>query len=379
MPALAGASPRSLREIAAAIGAELVGDGSPVMRAVAHPAMASGPDVLALAMDEGSEKALGRTKSIAAVVGEGRVEALKAFKGGMVVKRPRYALAQLLDLFGAPPAIEPGVHAKACVHATASIGEDVAIGPFVEVGPRARIGAGCQILSHASIGADAVLGRNCLVHAGARIGDRCVLGERVIVQPNAVIGGDGFSFVTPTKGSIESAEETGGTIEAQNTEIVRINSIGNVVIGDDCEIGAGTCVDRGTLGPTRIGRGTKIDNLVQIGHNCSIGEKCLIAGMTGLAGSVTLGNRVVLASSVGIADHLTVGDDAIVLARAAVGRNIPAREVWGGYPAGRWTDFKNILINLPRIGRLVREIEELKTQIRKIDTGRPRNGAAGKT
>ncbi len=374
MSALPGASPRSLREIAAAIGAEFVGDGGLYVRAVAHPAMAHGPDVLALAMDEPSEKALATTKAVTAVVAEGRAEALKAMKGGIVVKRPRYALAQILDLFDLPPSIEPGVHGQAAVHPTAVLGEDVAIGPFVTIGARAKIGAGTRILSNSSVGADAVIGRNCLFHAGVRIGERCIVGERVIIQPNAVIGGDGFSFVTPEKGSIELAEESGGRIEAQNTEIVRINSIGNVVIGDDCEVGAGTCIDRGTLGPTRIGRSTKIDNLVQIGHNCTIGEKCLIAGMTGLAGSVRLGNRVVLASSVGIADHLSIGDDAIVLARAAVGGNIPPREVWGGYPAMRWTDYKSLYRNVMRLERVARDVGQIKSKIAAMNV--PTGGAA---
>ncbi len=369
------ASERTLSDIAAAIGADLIGDGALRVHAVAHPALARSAETLALAMDEGSERALATTKAAAAVVMQGHEAALMPLKGGLVVRRPRYALAQLLALFDRPPEAPPGVHPSAAVDGTTVLGERVAIGPLVHVGARARIGRGTRILAQASIGADATIGEDCLVFPGARIGERCVLGARVIVQPNAVIGSDGFSFVTPEKGSIESARDNKGRIEAQNTAIVRINSIGNVVIGDDCEIGAGTCIDRGTLGPTRIGRGTKIDNLVQIGHNCAIGENCLIAGMVGISGSVTVGNRVVLAGRVGVADHLTIGDDVIVMAGSGVAKHIPAREVWVGYPAVPREAFFSLIMHSHRTPRMLRDLERLKTRLDRLERERAAEGA----
>jgi len=368
MPRVNAAAPaRTLTEIAAALGAQLVGDGSFVVRRVAHPLMAEAPDTLALAMEGGAERALATTKAAVAAVAESGAAALAGLKGGIVVKRPRYALAQLLQLFDVPPVSAPGVHASAAVDATATIGAGASIGPLCHVGAGARIGARTRVLAQATVGAGASLGEDCLVHAGARIGERCVLGARVIVQPNAVIGADGFGFVTPEKGSIESAKETGGKIEAQNTAIVRINSIGNVVVGDDVEIGAGTCVDRGTLGATRIGRGTKIDNLVQIGHNCTIGENCLIAGMAGLSGSVTLGNRVTLAGGVGVADHVTIGDDAIVMARSGVGVPVPPREVWGGYPAMPRDEAAKVVVNTRRLPRMLRDLDDIKGRLARLE------------
>ena len=373
----AAAPARTLTDIATALGAQLVGDGSVLVRRVAHPAIAEGADTLALAMEEGAERALASTKAATAAVSEGRDAALAGLKGGIVVKRPRVALAQLLQLFDLPPFAEPGVHPSAAVHASASIGPDASVGPLCHIGPGARIGARTRILANATIGAGAAVGEDCLVHSGARLGERCVLGNRVIVQPNAVIGADGFGFVTPEKGSIESAKETGGRIEAQNLAILRINSIGNVVVGDDAEIGAGTCIDRGTLGPTRIGRGTKIDNLVQIGHNCTIGENCLIAGMCGISGSVTLGNRVTLAGGVGVADHLTIGDDSILIAGSGVWQSIPPRQVWGGYPAAPWAESRNFYLHVKRLPRMLRDLVALRERVAELEKRLPARGDDG--
>jgi len=361
----ASAPARSLNDIATALGAQLVGDGSVLVRGVAHPAMAEGADTLALAIEESAEKALARTKAAAAAVPEGRAAALAGLQGGIVVKRPRLALAQLLMIFDRPPAVQAGVHPAAVVDPTATIGPDVSIGPLCHIGPRARIGARTRILAQVTIGADVALGDDCLIHAGVRIGDRSVLGHRVIVQPNAVIGADGFSYVTPEKGSVESARET-GRVEAQNLAIVRINSIGNVVLADEVEIGAGTTVARGTLGPTRIGRGTKIDNLVQVGHNCTIGANCLIAGNVGISGSVTVGDRVTLAGGVGIADHVSIGEDAILIAGSGVWQSVPPCQIWGGYPAMPWDESKSYYLHVKRLPRLVRDFVALRARVAEL-------------
>ena len=360
----ATAPARSLTDIAAALGAQLVGDGSVLVRGIAHPAMASA-DTLALAIEEGAEKALAGTKAATAAVGEGRAAALAGLKGGIVVKRPRLALAQLLELFDRPPTAAPGVHPSAVVDPTAVVGAGASVGPLCHVGPHARIGARTRLLAQVSVAAGASIGEGCLIHSGVRVGERCVLGNRVIVQPNAVIGADGFSFVTPEKGSIESAKET-GRIQAQNIALVRINSIGNVEIEDDVEIGAGTMVARGTLGPTRIGRGTKIDNLVQIGHNCTIGLNCLIAGNVGLSGSVKLGDRVSLGGGVGVADHLTIGDDSILIAGSGVWQSIPPRQVWGGYPAMPWDESRLYYLHVKRLPRMLRDFIALRERVTEL-------------
>jgi UDP-3-O-[3-hydroxymyristoyl] glucosamine N-acyltransferase len=219
-----------------------------------------------------------------------------------------------------------------------------------------------------TVGADAVVGPGSYLHAGVRLGDRCVLGRGCILHFNVAIGADGFGFVTPDESSIESAKRT-GEVTARNTELVRINSIGNVVIGDEVEIGAGSCVDRGTLGPTRIGSGTKIDNLVQIGHNVTIGENCLIAGQAGVAGSTTIGDRVVIGGNSGVADHLSVGDDAIITGMAAVIANVDGAKVYGGYPARPWKQTVALEMDQMRIGRALRDLQSLSNRVKRLERG----------
>ena len=374
-PALSEPKGHSLAEIASMLDAEVIGDGSYTVTAVAHPALAERADTLVLAMDDGSFAALPATNAEAAIVAEGKALDLAKFKGGLAAKRPRLALAQLLALFPRPPHHTEGIHPTASVDPTAEIGENVSIGPLSVVGPGARIGDNSIILTHVSIGAEAVVGADCMLHEGVRIGDRCVLGTRCIVQANACIGPDGFGYVTPDMGSVEAARKT-GEVSATNIDIVRINSIGFVVLGDDVEIGACTCVDRGTLGPTRIGNGTKIDNQVQIGHNVSIGENCLIAGQVGIAGSTKIGNRVVFAGGSGIGDHLTVGDDAIILGRSAVARNVPAKGIWGGTPAAPKDDKVQEIFAISRLPRLIRDFEMLKKTVKALQAGTEAAGRA---
>jgi UDP-3-O-[3-hydroxymyristoyl] glucosamine N-acyltransferase len=355
-----------LAEIAAALNARVEGDGQfDVVRAV-HPAEAQGPGDLALAMESGLLARLADSPARAAVVAEGAEvpPALQErLKGWIVIKRPRYAMAGLLDLFALPVHFEPGVHPTAWIAPDATIGQDVAIGPFVTIGPRAVVGDGCVILSHVSIGADARIGRGGLFHPGARIGERVVVGERCIVHPNAVVGADGFSFVTPEPGSVESAKAT-GRVEGTNTLIRRVNSIGTVILGDDVEVGANTCIDRATVTATRIGNGTKLDNLVQIGHNVTIGSNCLLCGQVGIAGSAEIGDRVVLAGKVGVADHVKIGHDAVVAGNSGVGSNIPPRSIYFGTPAVPRAQAFEQYKGLSRLKRLFADVAELKARLK---------------
>jgi UDP-3-O-[3-hydroxymyristoyl] glucosamine N-acyltransferase len=358
---------RTLHSLAEALGAELVGDGSIEVRTVAHPLMAESADTLALAIQPEAERALAHTQARCAMVAEGRADALATLAGGLVVRRPRYALARLLSFFEIPTQQPPGIHPTAVISATASVGDDVSIGAYTTVGDGTVIGRGTRILPHVTIGAGVAIGEDALVHAGVRIGDRCTLGSRVILHANVVIGSDGFGFVTPEKGAVESAIETGHLVEASNLTFMRMASLGTVAIDDDVEIGAGSCIDRGTVGATRIGRGTKIDNLVQVGHNCTIGDNCLIAGTCGISGSVTVGHRVSLGGGVGISDHVSIGDDAVIVARSGVASSVPAREVWGGYPAVPYKDAMRQLFNTRRVPRLLKELERLQARVAALE------------
>jgi UDP-3-O-[3-hydroxymyristoyl] glucosamine N-acyltransferase len=351
----------SLAEIATAIDGELVGDGARRVARLLPPQRAAGADDLALAIEPAALVALASSPATAAVVA--RDATLPAnIAAAIRVDRPRLAMASLLRLFARPPYGPPGVHPAACVDPTAILGPGCAIGPFTHVGPDATIGAACIILSHVTIGAGAVLGEACLIHAGARIGERVTLGRRVILQPNASIGADGFSYVTPEPGSIEAAR-AGAAGSARNERIVRLPSIGTVVLEDDVEIGAGSTVDRGTLDATRIGEGTKIDNLVLIGHNTTIGRNCLIAGQVGISGSCRIGDRVVLAGQVGVADHIVIGDDAIVMAGSGIGRHVEAGAVVLGYPAVPKDEFMTNFLFVRRLRRMAQRLEEIEKKI----------------
>ncbi|MEN8196516.1 MAG: UDP-3-O-(3-hydroxymyristoyl)glucosamine N-acyltransferase [Pseudomonadota bacterium] len=357
---------RTLADLAKSLGARLIGDGAFVVDGVAHPMAAESESILALAMDDGSLAALPGTKARTVAVAADADIDIGGFAGGLVVERPRYALANLLDIFARPPRAFEGTHASAVVEESARLASDVSVGAHVYVGPHAEIGRGTVLMPNVTVGAGARIGGNCLLHPGAKVGERVVLGDNVILQSNATIGADGFSYVTPDVGSVEAAKRT-GKVTAQNFEIVRINSVGTVILGDGVEVGANTAIDRATLGVTRIGRGTKIDNLVQIAHNCTIGENCFIAGSVGIAGSVEIGDRVVLAGGVGIADHVTIGDDAIIMARSGLGSDVPAKGIFAGYPAvSRETKMAEVL-NLRRLPRLVRDYISLKKRLSDLE------------
>ncbi len=356
-----------LEQIAKALGGTVVGDASLEVRRAVHPSEAETNRDLALAMDAGLVDCLATSPARAAIVREGVEIPEGVVDGYVTVGRSRYAMAGITQVFELPVYSEEGVHPSAVIAPGVTLPANVRIGALAYVGPGAEIGAGTVVMSQATIGANARIGVDCLIHPGARIGERVVLGARVIVHQNASIGADGFSFVTPEPGSVESAKAT-GRVEATNTEIVRINSIGTVILGDDTEIGACTSIDRGTVSATRIGRGTKLDDLVMIGHNVQIGENCMLCGQSGVAGSSILGDRVVLAGKVGVADHIEIGDDAVVGGGAGVAGNLPGREVYLGTPAMKKKDFMKQVIMLRRFESMFTELLRLKKRFAGIET-----------
>lgn len=361
---------RTLAEIADALGGALTGDGGLVVRRVVHPAAAESGDDLALAIEKDAAAALDGSKSRAAVVAAGTMPPAR-IDAYVTVERGRYALARLLALFEIPPHAAAGVHPSAVVEPSAKLGAQVAIGPFAYVGPDAVIGDGSVLLSHVSVGAGARVGAHCRIHPGARIGERVVIGDRVILQHNVSLGSDGFSYATPEPGSVETARAT-GRVEGRNTAIARIPSLGTVILGDDVEIGANTAVDRATIGATVIGAGTKIDNLVQVAHNVTIGENCLICGNVGISGSAKIGNRVVMAGGSGVADHLSIGDDTIVMGNAAVATDLPAGGLFVGQPAIARDEFFRQFRNIKRLGRMHDKLGEIEKRLAAIEVGAAR-------
>lgn len=359
--------PVTLGDLADALNGKLIGNGEIQVSALVHPTEVSRADHLVFVMEPALVSALEGSPVLGAVVAEDICLPQGLLEGVVRVQRPRYALADLLEIFASPVDPPPGVHPSAIVDASAMIYPAVSIGPFVHVGPDASVGSGSILMSHVSVGASARIGENCLLHSGVRIGERVCIGNRVIIHHNASVGADGFSFVTPEQASFEAAKTGGDFVTTNNRDIRRINSIGTVVIGDDVEIGACSTIDRANLGATVIGRGTKIDNQVQIAHNCHIGEDCLISGCVGISGSCRLGDRVVLAGGVGLADHIEVGDDAVVGAGSGVWRNVPPKQVVLGYPAAPKSEALERELNIGRLRRLIRDVADLRRRLLRLD------------
>jgi UDP-3-O-[3-hydroxymyristoyl] glucosamine N-acyltransferase len=245
----------------------------------------------------------------------------------------------------------------------AEISDDAMIGPLVVIGPNVVVGPRSVILSQATVETGATVGADCLVHPGARIGWGCRIGDRAILHHNASIGADGFSFVSARAGAHEAARSAGDLpTDPQRNELQKIHSLSIVEIGDDVEIGALTAIDRGTLRPTRIGSGTKIDDLVMIGHNVEVGTDCLLCGQVGLAGSVVIGDGAVLGGRVAVSDHIKIGARAVVAAAACVGTNIPPGAVYAGYPAVPHAEAMENLKLMRRLRRLVARLTETQPQ-----------------
>lgn len=356
----------TVNEIAAALGAQVAGNGDLVVSGVAEPAEARA-DQIAVAMDPKYRDGLSKGAARAAILWDGADWQALGLDAAIFVQRPRFAMSRLTRHLDPGPDIEPGIHPLAVIHPEAQVGPDAAIGPFVFIGRGVRIGARARIAPHVYVGEHVTIGDDVLLQAGVRIAHRVTIGDRFIGNPGCVIGGDGFSFVTPEKSGVEEIRETPGhrgEIRAQKW--VRIHSLGGVEIGDDVEVGCNACIDRGTIRATRVGNGTKIDNLVQVGHNVQIGEDCLLCGMVGVAGSVKIGNRVVLGGGVGVNDNIFVGDDVIAGGAARIFTNAPAGRVLMGSPAVKMETQLEINKATRRLPRMVQQLAELQKQVAKL-------------
>ena len=357
----------TVQQIADALGAPAVGDAALTCARVAEPASA-GPDDLAMAMDPKFAAQLGDGQARAAVLWEGADWQEMGLEAAVLVTRPRFAMAGITSFLDKGPVIAPGIHETAVIDPGAFVGEGAAIGPFAVIGPHVRLGARARIGAHVSIREAAVIGDDALLLDGVRIGARVIIGDRFIAQPGAVVGADGFSFVTPEKSTAESARESMGEDVAVTAQSwARIHSLGSVRIGDDVELGAGSAIDRGTIADTLIGSGTKIDNLVQVGHNVQVGRDCLLCGQSGIARSARLGDRVVLGGAASVADHLRIGDDAVIAGKSGVASNVPAGQAVMGYPAMPMERNVEAYKALRRLPRLMRQVAEMRRALKPGD------------
>jgi UDP-3-O-[3-hydroxymyristoyl] glucosamine N-acyltransferase len=330
-----------LKEIADRLGCRLESGDGEIEIARLSGLDSAGPGDLTFFTNPKYVAELRSTRASAVILGDAAEAAPCAM---LRTAHPYFALARALELFAPAPDLPRGVHMLAAVAPAAAVDPTASIAAFVSVGAGARIGARTVIYPQATIGAGAVIGDDCVIHAGVSIRERVVLGSRVIVQDGAVIGSDGFGF----------AKRPDGTHH-------KIPQIGDVVIEDDVEIGANSTIDRPAVGETRIGAGTKIDNLVQVAHGVKIGRDVLLAAQVGIAGSSTLEDRVTLAGQVGVAGHLTLGKGVIATAQSGIPNSVEPGAFISGYPAidnRDWLKSSAVFRKLPELRKTVAELQK---------------------
>ncbi len=354
----------TIKELAEALNARAWGDQTMLISGAAEPGQDQ-PGQIALAMSPKYAEAL--RPGAAAILSEGMDPEAYGLAAAIFAPRPRLVMAGLTRSFDPGPDIALGIHPSAVIDPSATIGAGAAIGPFVSIGAGVVIGARARIASHVSVERGTRIGDDALILNGVRIQHGIRIGDRVVIQPNAIIGGDGFSFVTPEESGVEEMRRNLGKREnftPQSWE--RIHSLGGVEIGDDVEIGSGATVDRGTVRATRIGNGTKLDNLVHLGHNVVIGRDCLICGQVGVAGSSVLGDRVVMAGQVGVSDNITIGDDVIAGGSAKIFSRVqPGRMVLGNPAVDMTTrlEMDRATRRLPRLAATVAKLQKTVTDL----------------
>ena len=337
----------TLAEVADAVGGRVSGDGKLRLTGV-RGLEEAGPEDLSWVASEKRAAGAGATRAGALIAPS--VEAA-AGKPAVLVDAPALALARWLEKFLPPARPRPGVAAGARVHRTARIGRGASVAAGATVAAGARVGPRTSISAGAYVGEGAAIGEDTVLHANVVVAERCVVGSRCILHPGVVVGSDGFGYVWD------------GKVHR------KIPQVGIVRIGDDVEIGANSAIDRATLGETRVGRGTKIDNLVQVGHNVVVGEDALLCGQVGIAGSARVEDRVTLAGQVGVNDHVTVGRGAIATGQAGVTGSVPAGAVVSGMPAAPHREFLKRSAFTARLPELARRLGEIEKRLEELEKG----------
>lgn len=285
----------------------------------------------------------------------------------MFVTRPKYALCQMVTKFiNDRHYPSNGIHPTAVIDPSATIDPSASIGPHVYIGPNSSIGANTKINHRVSIGANSKIGTDCIFYAGVSIEDYTEIGNRVTIHANTVIGSDGYSYVTETPSNLENLQAGNFNFNMDRQIQHKILSAGTVIIEDDVEIGANTSIDRGNIGPTRIGAGTKIDNLCQIAHNAQIGKDCLIIANSSVAGSAIIGDRVTMAGSSACSDGVTIGNDVVVGAYTGVNSDLDPFLPVLGLPAIPYGEFMRRQKALGRLIKYQQKVKELEAKVNKL-------------
>ena len=337
---------KTLNEIARLIDGKVVGDGDILITGVSGIKEAAEGDITFLANPKYSPL-MDKTRAAAIITS---IDAQKTSKPVILTENPSLAFAKIISMFMPDDAGHPqGIDYTVVMGKNVTLGKDVAIGPYVVIGDNVSIGdksiiyAGCFIGHHSKIGSQA------LIYPHVSIRERISIGSRVIIHSGTVIGSDGFGFI-----AIKGAQH-------------KIPQVGTVEIADDVEIGANVTIDRARFDKTAIGCGTKIDNLVQIGHNVVIGENSLIVAQVAIAGSTIVGNNVTLAGQAGLVGHITIGDNAIVTGQSGVSKSVPANTMVSGYPARPFMTTQRVNASLQNLPKLFDLVKELKKKVEDLE------------
>lgn len=340
---------RTVAELAELVGGRVAGDAGAVVRRVSS-IEAAGEGDLAFVEEEKLFGAARACRASCVIVPEGAAQKLEGLTSVIEAARPKLAFALAAEVLHPPQKLPAHIHPTAAVSEGARVEEGVHVGAGASVGEGAEIGAGTQIHSNCVIGRGVRIGRDCVLRPNVVLYEGVTLGERVVLHAGVVVGADGFGYVRDAEGVYH-----------------KFPQVGTVLIEDDVEVGANSCIDRGALGTTRIGRGSKIDNLVQVGHNVEIGERVVIASQTGISGSTVIESDAVIGGQVGFGDHARVLSGAIIGSQAGV---LPGKivrpGVWWGTPIQPLEEYKRLNALWGRLPRMREEIQELKRQLKEL-------------
>jgi len=343
---------KTLKELAAFVGGEVVGDPQILIRGVAGIKEAVEGDISFIANPK-YLPLLPSTQASAVILSDKFKEEVKEPVGGRIASirtaNPYLAFARILHLFSDKPYRASGIHPRAWVDPSVAIGENVSIHPMAVIDKEVRIGNNVQIYSGVHIGSFSRIGDGCIIYPNVTIYHHTQIGSYVTIHANTVIGSDGFGYIW------------------DGQEHYKIPQTGRVVIEDKVEIGSGTTIDRGTMGDTVIGHGAKIDNLVQIAHNVVIGESSIIVSQTGISGSTELGKRVTLAGQVGVAGHLKIGDNTMVAAKGGVSKDTPPNSIIAGMIARPIQEWRKSEVGIRRLPELLDEVKRLKKKVQDLE------------
>ena len=347
----------TLEGLAALLDARLIGDGGLEITGVAGVREAGAGDITFL-VNPRYEAYLADTGASAVLVAEPRADCRVA---QLVTADPYVAFLRCVKIFRQerprPPA---GVHPTAVVGKGVTLGKDVSIGPYAVIEEGATLGDGAVVMAHSYVGHRARLGQEAFLFPQVVVREECVLGDRVVIHSGTIIGADGFGYA-----------RDGGSYH-------KVPQVGNVVLDDDVEIGANSCVDRATTGTTRIGRGSKIDNLVQIGHNVQTGEHVIVAAMSGVAGSTRIGDNVTIGAQAGVTGHIELGDGATVATRGGVTKSVPKGAIVSGvFPARPHRVERRIQASIAKLPQLVAKLHTLEARLAALEAARDPESVSG--